>query len=337
MRPNRLSRLLAGAAAAAALVATPATVLAATASPAAAGPSAQPSAPAKTITFGVRPADEREYFHVDLARGATSVRPAVITNFASTPVELLVYGADATITPQGGFALAEREVAAKTVGTWIHLPIGRVHLAGNASTVVKFPITVPDGTDPGDYAGGVIVERIEPGKATTVQDGFAVQFDIVQRVGARIYLHVDGEARTGMKVGKLTWQRGGGGITFKVPVTNTGNVRLTPTARLNLKGFNLPSEPISTSRVEELLPGSTVEITGKLTRPPLFGSGEATATVDDGTGNHKAAVAPVSLIPILPIVGSLVLLTLAGFAVRRYLRFLRRARVALKLADTVHA
>jgi hypothetical protein len=115
-------------------------------------------------------------------------------------------------------------------------------------------------------------------------------------------------------------------------VTNTGNVRLKPTAKVKLHGFNLPTSPISTSRIEDLLPGSTVTITGRLAKPPAFGTGQATATVDDGVGHQKAAVVPLSLIPVVPIAGIALGLLLAFVVLRRYVRFLRRARAALRLA-----
>jgi hypothetical protein len=319
----RLSRLLAGCAAVA-------VVFVVTATPA----QAQPPT-ANTINYGVKPADEREYLHVNLAAGQTSVRPVSVSNFSAQPVDLTIYPADATINAQGGFALAEREAVARHVGSWIHLPIGRVHLAGNASTVIGFPITVPAETTPGDYAGGVVVQRVEPGTATTIQNGFAVQLDIVERVGARVYLHVAGEAKPGLKVGKLSWRQAGRAITFSLPVTNTGNVRLQPTTLLHVQGFNLPTGPITTSRVEDLLPGSTVTVTGRLARPPAFGTGEATATVDDGVGHRTAVVTALSLVPVLPIAGLLAGFSLLLLALWKFIGFLRRVRAALRLAREV--
>jgi hypothetical protein len=306
---------------------------------AAAGPAqAAPAAPGNnsTISFGVRPADERDYFHVDLARGQTVVRPATVTNFAPDPVDLLVYPSDATVTSQGGFALADRSEPVKRVGSWIHLPVGRLHLAGYASTTVRFPLTVPTDATPGDYAGGVVAQKVTPGTVSTVQQGFAVQLDIVQRVGARVYLHVDGDAKPGLRVGKLTWKKTGNHITFSLPVTNTGNIRLQPVTQVQLRGFNLPATPIPTSRIEELLPGSTVTVTGRLAKPPAFGTGDATATVRYA-GYVTAARTSVSLVAVLPLLGLLAAIAVIVVGLWKIASFVRRARTALRLANELGA
>jgi hypothetical protein len=284
-------------------------------------------------SVGIRPADEREYFHVQLAPGQVSERPAIVSNFSADPVDLLIYPADATITAKGDFALAEHDTPARQVGAWIHLPVSTLHLAGHASTAVTFPITVPPDTAPGDYAGGILIQSTTPGKASTVQNGFAVQLNIVQRVGARIYLHVAGKVQPGLRVGHLTWHKDNHGITFSMPITNTGNIQLHPTEQLRLQGFNLPTQAIAMSRVENLLPGSTVTVTGQLADPPAYGYGHATATVTDDAGQRGTAVTSISLVPVLLTLGVLGALAVLLLAAWRFTRFLRRARAALRLAQ----
>ncbi|OLE22233.1 MAG: hypothetical protein AUG44_25305 [Actinobacteria bacterium 13_1_20CM_3_71_11] len=117
---------------------------------------------------GIAPADERDYTHISLPAGGTAKRPVQVTNFSTTAQDLLIYPADASITPQGGFALAERDAPLREVGAWAQLPVSQLHLAARSSKVVMFTLTVPTGTTPGDYAGGVVIQRARAGTASTV-------------------------------------------------------------------------------------------------------------------------------------------------------------------------
>lgn len=289
------------------------------------------------ITVAIRPADEANYFHLNVLPGETVERKAVVSNFSSAPVDLLIYPADATTTAQGGFALAERGAPARQLGSWIHLPITELHLAAHANTTVTFHVAVPAGIQPGDYAGGILVQSMTPGQTTTGNKDFPFQVNIIQRIGARAYLHVAGTAEPGLNAGRLTWQATAHGITFSIPITNTGNIRLQPTAQIRLSGWNLPTNVIPMSRVEDLQPGATVTITGQLANPPRYGYGHATAHIDYGSSQHATAVTTVRLIPVLLTLALLAAVAVLLFAGWKFTRFLRRARVALRQAQSATA
>ena len=284
-------------------------------------------------SVGVRPSDERDYFHVHLLPGQTSRRTAVVTNLSASPVDLLVSTADATLSPQGGFALSERNVAVRQVGAWIRLPFATLHLAPHQASTVTFPLTVPSGVEPGDYYGGIVVQPVDPSTASTVQNGFSVQLNIIQRIGVRVYLHVDGRAQPGLHLGNVVWHRDSGGMAFEVPISNTGNVGLHPTAALRMSGFHLPGHPVSMSPVDVLLPGTSVTVTGRVADPPGFGYGEAVVRVDDGRGEVVTARTPIRLVPVLPVLGIVGGLLLLLFAAWRFARFVARARAALRLVQ----
>lgn len=245
---------------------------------------------------GIAPGDERDYFHVTLAPGQHTERKAVVRNSTPNPVDILIYPVDATITPQGGFALDEQNVVPRTVGSWTHLPVSRMHLAGYESTSVTVPISVPDGTPPGDYAGGVVVQRATNGTANTVQNGVSVQLNIIERVGARIYLKVPGQQEAQLEAGPLIWYRDGTSVVFSATITNKGNIRLHPTAKVKVTGFGLPDAVVAMNQIEELLPGSSVTVTGRLNGAPLVAVGQATLIAEDGVGHQVTRTASISLV-----------------------------------------
>jgi hypothetical protein len=249
-----------------------------------------------TAGVGIAPGDERDYFHVTLAAGQHTERKAVVRNSSPDPVDILIYPVDAAITPQGGFALDEQNVTPRTVGSWTHLPVSRMHLNGYESTSVTVPISVPDGTPPGDYAGGVVVQRAANGIANTVQNGVSVQLNIIERVGARIYLKVPGQQQAALEAGPLIWYRDGTSVVFSATITNKGNIRLHPTAKVKVTGFGLPETAIAMSQVEELLPGTSVTVTGSLKDAPLLAVGQATLIAEDGVGHQVTRTASINLV-----------------------------------------
>ncbi|HEX8629834.1 MAG TPA: hypothetical protein VF755_16850 [Catenuloplanes sp.] len=296
-----------------------------------------PPGPAGGITVGVRPSDEAEAFHVNLVPGEQSDRVAVVSNLSATPVDLLIYPAAATNTAQGGFALAPREEPLRQVGSWTTLQVSSLHMAARTSASVKFRVDVPAHTTPGDYAGGILIQRTEQGRPAGSGNDLALKVNVVQRVGVRIYLRVAGQVEQALSVGALTWKQGGRGGTYSLPVTNTGNVRLKPSGQVVLNGFRLPSEAIAMSRIEELLPGSSVVVTGTMPERPLYGWGDAVATVQYGEGQQATAVTRIRFVAWLPTLLGSAALVVVALGLWRFLRFVRRARVALRQAGQATA
>lgn len=87
------------------------------------------------------------------------------------------------------------------------------------------------------------------------------------------------------------------------------------------------------SRVETLLPGAAVTLTGLWPHLPLLANGTATATVTFADEQVARASTHLRLLPLPLAAGALLGLALVGFASWRFVRFLRKARVALRLAQ----
>jgi hypothetical protein len=290
---------------------------------------ASPATAANGATLGIAPADEPDFFHVELLPGGTTRRTAVVSNHSTTVQQITIYPADGLTTPQGGFSLNTAQQARTEVGAWTQLPLTTLTLPAGGQRHVTFALTVPVGTPPGDYSGGIAVQS-QPRAGQTTQLGHqtAVQLNFVERVAARIYLHVAGTARSSLSLGALTSAVDGSARTFALTVTNTGNTRLQPSGLLRIAGR--PGSPVTVkmSTIDTLLPGQQAILRGRWTHPPTVFWGQATVTIRSAAGTTHAQTS-LHLVPVLPAAVALALLLALTWGAARAIRLRRRSRAAL--------
>ena len=296
-----------------------------------------PAGAVETPRLGIRPAHEANYFHLALLPGGQTTNAVVVSNYSDRTSRIRVYAVDADITPQGQFALRDEKDPRQTVGNWLVPSVSELTLAPRSSAQVEFGLVVPPGTAPQDYAGGIVLEgepHAQP--AQSVGGETAVQLNVVERLGVRVYLKVGGNAREHLVAGPLTWGRvSGGAIDFSLALRNDGNVRLAPTGVVNLTGLGLSGQLVTLSRPESLLPGATTTVRGRWNKPPLYVLGHAKAVIKYGNGQITDASTGVRLIPVM-LTTLLALLAVAFlYLAYRLIRFVRTARVALRTFEHV--
>ncbi|MDR6508386.1 WxL protein peptidoglycan domain-containing protein [Arthrobacter oryzae] len=280
-------------------------------------------------TLGIRPANESDFFHISLYPGAALEATAIVTNHTQTAVTLLNYPVDATSTPQGAFALANQNEPRPGVGGWVQLANDHITLAANSELKVPFRISVPAGTPPGEYAGGLIIQSPPvQGTTSTVDGDTAVRLDVIQRQGVRIYLTVAGTAVSTLTHGDLSWQQTGDTLTFTLPLNNTGNTILHPSATLDVNSWVGANTQLKFDTPESMLPGSALELHARLTQAPAIQSGTAAATYTSEAGTEHSETSVVYA--PWPLLAAAMFLGLAGaYGAWRTARFVRRARHAI--------
>ncbi|GEP27889.1 DUF916 domain-containing protein [Cryobacterium levicorallinum] len=280
-------------------------------------------------TLGIRPQLESDFFHIVLAPGAAIDATAIVSNYTDAAVTLLNYAVDGQSTPQGAFALAAQADTRAGVGAWVALDAEEITVPANSDLAVPFRLTVPVGTTPGDYAGGLIIQSPPvQGETTTGNGDAALRLDVIQRQGVRIYLTVDGTASATLAHGDLSWERSGDSITFALPITNTGNTILFPVTELSIDSAIGVNDSLSFNTPESILPGATLTLRAVLTELPLIQAGTARATLQSDAGAETVSTSLVYLPWWIIAVAVLVPLLLA-FASWRTTRFIRRARQAI--------
>jgi hypothetical protein len=256
----------------------------------------------------------------------------VVSNYSDQTSRVRIYAADGGISPQGQFALDSESDPRNAVGAWLVPSVSELTLAPRSSVAVDFALTVPPDADPGDYAGGIVLEG-EPRAGPTQAAGSerAVQLTIVERLGVRVYLKVEGQARAHLVAGPFRSDRvTGGAIEFSVELRNDGNVQLTPTGVVTLEGVGLSGQTIRLSQPELLLPGTSTIARGRWGKPALYALGDAKAVVSYGNGQTADASIGVRLIPVMLTIVLALLAAAFAYGAYRLTRFVRKARVALR-------
>lgn len=216
------------------------------------------AADSDAVTWSITPTKQqgkpRISFRYNLKKGNRVQDRVKITNSGSTPATFRLYASDGITTAEGTFDLLAPGTAPSDAGSWIKLARKRVTLAPGQSTSVRFTLVVPKDTLPGDHPAGIV--------AALVSDGDSGDVSVERRVGARVHLRVAGTVRPELQITSLTtdytgsWRWGGRGpATVSFDVVNTGNVRLTGSASVELSSpFGFWKHSVDLGAVPELLP-----------------------------------------------------------------------------------
>jgi hypothetical protein len=215
------------------------------------------------------------------------------------------------------------------VGSWVTLDAESITIPANSDLTVPFRLSVPRTATPGDYAGGLIIQSPPIQGETTTGDGdAALRLDVIQRQGVRIYLTVAGTATTALDHGALSWQRSGDAVTFTLPIKNTGNTILYPTASLSVKSAMGATAELAFSAPESILPGSSLDLEATLSPAAFIQLGGASATLVSDAGTVQITTT-FNDVPWWIVLILFVLVALIALGVWRGTLFVRRARRAI--------
>jgi hypothetical protein len=208
----------------------------------------------------------RDYFVYTLRPGQVFGDIVGISNLSDETLTFAVYPTDAYNTPDAGFALLREEERPVDVGTWVELGATQYTLDPGERVDIPFSLTVPADATPGDHAGAIVAQVVPEAGADQPDQG--IGFDVRLRIGARIYVRVDGPLSPSLTIERFGVEYvtplnplGTNSVRVTYVVANTGNTRLQPTASLEIAGlFGLGSTQAPLREIPELLPGSSLEI-----------------------------------------------------------------------------
>ncbi|MDX6245407.1 MAG: hypothetical protein QOE76_3130 [Frankiales bacterium] len=232
--------------------------------------SASPAASGRA-TFGIKPShatlaepiDVRPRFEYTATPGAQQPDFVAISNNALTPLHLNVYASDGFNTSSDGFDLLAASKKPVDVGSWITLKTNVIDLKPGATVVIPFTVRVPAKVAPGDHVGGIVASLRTYG---VDKKGDRVAID--QRVGARVYLRIQGPLQpqltvTNLKVayrGSLWNPFAKGRVTVSYTLHNPGNVRLGAHQAVEASGWYGAVHSASSPDVPELLPDNAHDV-----------------------------------------------------------------------------
>jgi len=224
-----------------------------------------PIAAGDSAAWSLIPADNangagRGNFGYAVDPGAQISDAVIVANTGSTPLELVLYAADAFTTPEGVLDLRLGDEPKADSGSWIVLPQPSLSLQPGEAREVPFTISVPADARPGDHPGGIVtsVASADPGATLAVD----------RRLGIRVHLRVSGELSPAVTVTEPaaafepSWNPfSGGSLTVSYTLTNTGDTRITATDAVALAGpLGVGAVGAPPTATAEVLPGSSIVV-----------------------------------------------------------------------------
>lgn len=257
----------------------------------------------------------RPFFQPLLTPGVAVSDSFTITNKTDEPLNVDLYTADAFNTPEGGYASRPPHAPKRDMAAWINVPATNVTVNPNSAVDVPFTINPPLDATPGDHTGSIVAVNTKP----SISRNGSVNVRAIQAVGTRVYGRVAGPLTKSVDVTSMELSTSGGiGALFGGPVdaevtykvVNTGNVRLSPKAQLELSPLLGGDKDVKPLALPELLPrGSAIvhqKVSGVWPFGKLTASVKVTSAAAEETASASTLVIPWALLAIL--VGLLVLL-----------------------------
>ncbi|MFI7217389.1 WxL protein peptidoglycan domain-containing protein [Micromonospora maritima] len=262
-----------------------------------------------------------------------------VSNLGDKPIKVDLYPTDAFTALDGGFALLPRSQAPSDVGSWIKLPRATVTLPAGKRTDMPFRLAVPAGTAPGDHVGGIVAAVTEE---QVGKDGQRVYVE--RRIGARVYLRVAGPLRPAAAVGAVRVEYDnpvvplpGERMTVTYRIANTGNVRISGRARVQVHGpLGVRLATGDLIDLPEVLPDSEIRLTqefahvlpvGPLTATVVLNAQTTKEPLPSQEGSGSVLAVPWALLGLLVLI----------LAVVAYRLWLRRARRLVSRTDAPFA
>jgi len=340
------------------------TVLACTASPAAATtpPTPPPDTPTTTPTTTPATSDQglveswalapggslngneagnRPNLTYDSDPGAVINDTVTLLNYGNVQLTFRVYGTDAFNNDAGEFDLLPGNEVPVDAGSWVKVAQENITVSPGKQATIPITITIPADAAPGDHVGAILASNVTQGNDDS---GQIVNLD--RRTGTRMYIRLSGELTPQLAVADvettyhhaLNSLAGSADVTFRVE--NRGNVRLTANATVIVAGpFGLGESKVSLPPIPEILPGQHVDLSATLEDVPalMIDSTTVHLTPTDAAaegGDVKATTGTdVTFAPPIAILMVLLILTFGLLARRAYKR--RRA-AEQAAADALH-
>jgi hypothetical protein len=308
--------------------------LAGSAGAVAAAPTPSPSPPVLQAAQGVNVQPDAKSPH--RSKSGTflelgTVRPSValtdtlvIRSTFDVPAAVDLYPADAQPAVGGGFGFGGRRDKPKQVGAWLKLSSSRVTVPPHGQVLFRSSLTVPVGTEGGEYVGAVIAEAVNQGQGGAVQTR--------TRFAMAVYLTVPGGTAgstpgRGRPDGTLVVL--GVDPRFKgnrscpvVRVRNDSQAIVDPQVTVTTNGWFGSGTSYSRARSAPLLPGTTAAVPLTCIKRPI-GPGSLHVKLASPKGDGAKAI-DYLWVPTSLLVALLFLLLMIGALLTTFVRGIRR-------------
>lgn len=234
------------------------------------------------------------YYEFTAAPGQTVSAKIAIHNLQATPAAYDIYPVNATTSPQTGVSYGEQTTPAQGTAAWIHLASSNINMTPKQVIPVTFTVTIPAGTGPGDWVGGIAAQAPTP---TTQQVPSAnktntgVSLRLTTRDIIAVVVHVPGPAAVGMKLGptSLIVQNDARQVV-QIPMDNTGQLLFKPYLNTSISTCAGVSKLALKRQLDTFVPRTSIVFPWYLNNQVLpTGCYRSTVTVSNGQNGSVVA------------------------------------------------
>jgi len=252
----------------------------------AASPAASPEADSGP-RFVIRPKEgaDGDYFTVEAAAGTTTELTVVLGNADDEPLKLRTYANDTVPMTNGGFSIADEDVAPTGTATWIDYAAETFEFASGEGVERTFTVTIPQDAAPGQYIAGIALQTAEPLEV----EGTSLFNQIIRKTIA-VFIIVPGPEQPAFSLGEPALLTDGALSRIEIPVENTGNVLIKPQGQLTLtdgSGKDVVQAPIAMGSVYA---GTTAPLSVALTTSIPEGDYTMSVSLTDEATGAQASI-----------------------------------------------
>ena len=252
----------------------------------------EPYVPASGVLIAIHPKgqDDGSRFEVEAKPGEQVTATALITNFGAEPIELRTYVRDLLPSPNGGLTMQELGEEKFASAQWIEYPDEEFTLESQQSIERNLVITVPEGTDPGQYVSAVALETVKPIGDTSGS------FEQFFRKVVSIYVTVPGDTVVDFTLGEPEILVRGGLSGVQIPITNSGNTRMDLTGDLTLTAEDGTVVHSGEVRLGPIYMGQETVIQIAFATMPPAGNYTVAYTLTDSVSGVSKSTDPIAVV-----------------------------------------
>jgi hypothetical protein len=182
------------------------------------------TAAASIPAFVLAPVGEDSPFITESLEPGESTKVTVqLGNAGSQAVEARTFSADAYTLVNGGFGVKTADDERTGATTWVDYPSETLELKPGEVVERTINIAVPEGTPPGEYISGLVLETAEP---IGVPGSSMLRQNIQKSIA--VLVTVPGKAAPALDVGMATIDQRTQAPSVQIEIANSGNVLLKP-------------------------------------------------------------------------------------------------------------
>jgi hypothetical protein len=170
-----------------------------------------------------------DYFDLSVAAGSTITETVLLANTGSVTNDLRTYAIDAFTAAGGGFAAAEYGTPPNAVTSWLDFPDQVFSLETGSGVEIAFNISVPQGTDPGQYITAIAAANSESREVSGTEN-----ISQITRYVIPIFITVPGEVAATFEIGDISLSSEKDAVLIYVEILNRGDLRVRPKGTVEL-------------------------------------------------------------------------------------------------------